>query len=287
MDDTSAAVAYFKGAFVPRGEARVDVEDRGFVFADAVYEVVRLYRGRAFLGAEHGERLANSLRAIGMEPVAEAARLSELSEELCRRNGMAEARVYWQVSRGCAPRSHVIPAGLTPTVFALAARENVLPRDARPAVLRAITALDERWGNCSIKTVMLLPNILARSAAAKQGAYEAILHREGKVTEGAATTVFMVREGEVWTHPADRRILGSITRRCVLDLARQAGIVCHEQAFTVEELRGADEAFLAGTTTHVSALGAIDDQPLALPAPGPLTTRLFSLLVEHIWRVCP
>jgi len=286
MSDTERYV-WLNGQFLPRSQAKLDLEDRGAMFADGVYEVTRYYAGRPFAMAEHIGRLQRSLAQIRIEEPAEVARLGHISDELLQRNNMSDAIVYWQITRGSAPRKHVFPpASVKPTMFVIAYSALKFDPAAMPQPKTAILHEDLRWHQCSIKSLMLLPNVMAKQKAEEQGAYEAILHRGDVVTEGTATSVMIVREGELWTHPADQFILGSITRAVLLDLARQIGVSVREQTFTVADLLSADEAFVCGTTSHVTPLASVDGKTIGGGRLGPVSRRLHDALVGHICEKC-
>jgi D-alanine transaminase len=274
---------YLNGQFLPRGEAKLDIEDRGALFADGVYEVVHYYGGSPFAMAAHAQRMQRSLAALGIDCDADFA---AISDELIRRNAAPHASVYWQVSRGPARRDHVIPQHVTPTVLLIVYPDTPPNMHAAPRQVTAMLHEDMRWSQCWIKSLMLLPNVLAKSKARAAGAFEAILHRDGFVTEGASTNAFIARGGELWTHPADQYILGGITRDTVLQLAGELGIVCNEQRFAVDELLGADEVMLTGTSTHVAAVTRIDDHTIGDGQAGPIARRLHDALMRRIARDC-
>ena len=280
------AIVYLNGQFVPRSQAKLDIEDRGAMFADGVYEVTRFYQARPFAIDAHIARLRRSLREIRIEPPAQLDGLAALNDELIQRNSLAEAIVYWQVTRGSAVRKHAFPPAAAPTFFMIGYPTRPLDPAAPPAVKTAITAPDLRWHRCSIKSLMLLPNVLARQQAAEAGAEEAILHRDGVITEGAATSVCIVRGGQLWTHPANHLILGSITRAIVLELAGELGIAVREATYTSDELLGADEVFLCGTVSHITPIGRIDQTPIGAGGAGPVTRRLHEALIARIVAEC-
>ena len=280
-------LAYLDGTYLPRSEARVSVEDRGFLFADGVYEVTRYYGGRPFLLAEHVERFRKSLAAVRIELDWQRHDLERISHELVQRSGLADAQVYWQVTRGTAPRKHPFPSPpVPPTVLALVYPEPKL--DARAAVrsLRAITRPDIRWKNCAIKSISLLPNILDTQAAVDAGVDAAILVRDGVVTECPSRSVFVVERGALLTYPLDGTVLESITRAVVLELARENGTPAREEGPRAERLAQADEVFVVGTTTEVTAVVEVDGQRIGTGRPGPLTERLQRLFVERVARTC-
>lgn len=268
------AIAYLNGDFVPRDEARVSADDRGFTFGDGVYEGIRAIAGRRFAWDAHMERLAYSLDGLRIQCATDG--LAAVCDRLLRDNGLldGEAFLYIAITRGAAPRVHGFPAAATPpTVYATATRFT------RPVALRdrgaaAITHEDLRWARCDWKTLNVLGNVLARQAASEAGAFEAILVRDGVITEGAATAVFAVLDGELRTHPLSRQILPSVTRAIVIEHARAAGIAVREVAMSLDELRRADEVFVCGTTTDVTPIVSLDGAAIAAGRPGPITRRL-------------
>ncbi|MCC6581332.1 MAG: D-amino acid aminotransferase [Phycisphaeraceae bacterium] len=273
---------YLNGQWLPVGEAKVSVEDRSCMFGDAVYEVLRYYDGKPFAPKLHVERMRHSLDAVSIPLPEEFERLPQISDELVRRNAMPHCKAYWQISRGVAPREHEAPAGLKPTVLVMTYEVPPLNVDAPAPRKRAILTPDLRWLRCDIKAVTLLANVIAKTHALRAGAQEAILHRDGVVTEGSATTVFIVRGGVLMTHPLSPLILGGITRATLLELARKHNIPAQERPFTVDQLLTADEVFISGTTTHVGAVTEIDRRTVGEGDVGPVTARLNRLLIEHI-----
>jgi D-alanine transaminase len=273
---------YLNGRYVPRSEAKLDVEDRGAMFADGVYEVVRYYNGHAFAMGEHVARLRRSLEQIDLPVPADVARLEEIADELVRINAMPDARVYWQVTRGAGPRQHVPATAMTPTVLVMTTRLEPVDFTAPAAMIRLTVAEDQRWARCDIKSLALLPNVLAAMRAHEAGFDEVALQRGGVVTEGSHTTLFMVKDEQLFTHPADKRILPGVTRSLVIDVARKAGITVHERAFTVEQMCNADELIVTGTTTHLAAVVQVDNVVVGSvpPAVGDVTMRLYRAYLD-------
>lgn len=272
---------YLNGQFLPLEEAAVSVEDRGYQFGDGVYEVIHVYRGKPFRMREHLARLERSLRGLEIPLPEPLARI----EEVClQAAGPArEASIYLQVTRGAAPRAHAFPKSVRPS-FVVYAREVQPPADPdRPLALLSVP--DDRWGRCHLKTICLLPNVLARQKAVQAGCDEALFVRDdGSVTEGASSNAFLVRKGSVVTHPANNRILGGVTREAVLHLARREGIPVREEPFGLPEALAADEFFMTGTSTEVGAVAAIDGRRIGDASPGPVTRRLkdaFDALVKQ------
>ena len=281
-------LVYLNGAFVPKAEAHLPVDDRGFLFGDGVYEVTRAVDGRLFEVERHLERLRNGAAALAL-PLTEAtvAELPAIWERLLAANGLTvgEAMVYLQVTRGAAPRTHQFPpAGTPPTIFASASA--LLPPDAvRARGAAIITQPDIRWARCEIKSVNLLPNVLAKQAAAEAGAFEAVFVREdGTVTEGAQTTAFAVVDGVLRTHPLTPRILPSVTRAVVLELARELGIPAREEAFDRAALLAAEEAFVASTTADVMPVVRVDGMAIGDGAPGPVSRALADAIAARLGR---
>ncbi|GLC25681.1 aminotransferase class IV [Roseisolibacter agri] len=281
-------LVYLNGAFVPKAEAHLPVDDRGFLFGDGVYEVTRAVDGRLFEVERHLERLRNGAAALAL-PLTDAmvAELPAIWERLLAANGLTagEAMVYLQVTRGAAPRTHQFPpAGTPPTVFASASA--LLPPDAvRARGAAIITQPDIRWARCEIKSVNLLPNVLAKQAAAEAGAFEAVFVREdGTVTEGAQTSAFAIIDGTLRTHPLTPRILPSVTRAVVLELARELGIPTSEEAFDRAAMLAADEVFVASTTADVMPVVRVDGMAIGDGAPGPRTRALADAIAARIGR---
>jgi D-alanine transaminase len=275
-------VVFLNGRFVPRSEATVSIDDRGFLFGDAIYEVVRVARGSFVEAERHLRRLERSLREIEVPP----PRLEPLvvARELLGRNGLTQrdAVVYLQVSRGTAQRQHAFPSPqVPPTVLMTATPFHPRPELAERGVA-VITQPDLRWSRCDIKSVNLLPNVLAAERAAEAGAFEAILLRDGVVTEATRSNVFAVLGGVIRTHPTGPLILPGVTREVVLELAAEAGLVGSEEPVTAAELARADEVFVTGTTSDVMPVVSIDGRRVGSGLPGPVATQLGQLLAQRI-----
>ncbi|MEJ5233026.1 MAG: D-amino-acid transaminase [Geminicoccaceae bacterium] len=271
-----ARIAYVDGRFVPISTPAIAIEDRGLQFAHGVYEVIKAVGGRLLDLDRHLDRLERSLAAIDCPPPTSRAALVLLLEELLRRNRLAEAVLYLQVSRGTAPRNHVWADGLEPNlVVTVRPARFPTPSEQREGV-RVLTLPDERWARCDVKSIALLPNVLAKQKAAAAGCREAwLVDPDGVVTEGASSNAWIVdREGVLRTHPLGPAILGGVTRDVVLELARAEGIAVAERPFTLEEVRTAREAFLTSTTSLVLPVTEIDGRPVANGRPGETTRRL-------------
>ena len=275
-------LAYLNGEFVPRSSATLSVDDRGFVFGDGVYEVWRVIAGQPFELDAHLARLQFGLGELRIAPpdIVEHDVFAGIAKRLLGVAGLetGEATIYLEITRGAAPRTHQFPIAATrPTVYVVANRFEP-PEALRARGARAITTPDIRWLRCDIKTVQLLPNVLAKQAAADAGATEAILVRDGVVTEGSHTNVFAVDRGVVRTHPANNLILHGVTRQVVIDIARSIDLEVRETPFTRDELAGFDELFLVGTTTDVMPLVRVDEHTVGNGSPGPIAMRLQAAL---------
>ncbi len=278
---------YLNGQYVPREQALIPVEDRGFIFGDGIYEGVRWVGGQLFEWDAHAERMVNGLAGLripfGPEKVAE---LKAVQEKLVRHNGLAdgEAFLYLEVSRGAAPRTHNFPAAsVAPTVF-VSATKLAVSRPLREQGGKAVTYPDLRWKRRDWKTVNLLGNVLARQAAAEAGAYEAILHEDGIVTEGAATNVFAVLDGTLRTHPLSQRILPGITRKVVLEVLADLGIALDETPIPFDRLASATEIFVCGSTTDVTPIVTLDGKPVGNGQPGVTTVKVREAFEARLYQ---
>jgi D-alanine transaminase len=282
-------LVYLNGSYLPSERAHLSALDRGFVFGDGVYEVWRAVNGKLFEAERHRERLERGLRELRIGPPdgADADGLRTIAERLLRENGLLDghATFYVEVTRGAALRTHQFPpAGTRPTIFAYTAALKALDQDRRTGV-RAITRPDVRWLRCDIKTIQLLPNVLAKQAAVETGAFEAIFVRDGYVTEGTHSNLFAVLNGELRTHPTNNLILPGVTRDVVLELARELGIPSREEPVTDAELRQVGELFLTGTATDVLPVVRVDDFTIGNGRPGPIAGALQEALVQRMEAV--
>ncbi len=278
-------IAYVNGAYRPQREAAVNIEDRGYQFADGVYEVVHVCGGRLIDEDLHLARLERSLREIRLTPPMGRAALRTVLCEVARRNRVSEGLLYIQVTRGVFRRDHPFPpASVPPSLVVTIRRIPPYPTDIDRWTTRAITHPDQRWARCDIKTVGLLPNVLARQAARERGATEAILvDGDGIVTEGAATNFWIVdAEGRLRTRHLDAGILPGCTRAALLVLMAEEGITLEERAFSAQELLAAREAFITSATSFVRPVIAIDGRPVGDGTPGPVSRRLFALFARHV-----
>lgn len=265
-------IAYVNGRYVPHAQACVHIEDRGYQFADGVYEVCEVWSGKIVDERRHLDRLERSLRELSMAAPMGRAALGLVLREVIRRNRVRNGLVYLQVTRGVAKRDHYFPAEDTPPALVITARA-ADPRAAEKvadAGVGVITVPENRWDRVDIKTVGLLPNVLAKQKAKEQGAREAwFVDRDGKVTEGGSTNAWIVtKDGVLVTRPADHGILRGITRQVVLDLAAREGLSVEERAFSVAEALEAKEAFITAASSLVMPVVRIDAQPVGNGYPG-------------------
>lgn len=274
----SEAIVYLNGEFLPLARANVSVLDRGFLFGDGIYEVIPVYGGRLFRLDPHLQRFERSLAAIRITNPYTRAEWRTLLEALVQRNGGDDLSLYLQITRGVAPRNLAFPVETTPTVFAMASL--VHARSGTEQGIDAIVVQDPRWLHCDIKAITLLPAVLLRQQAVDHGAAEAIMLRDGQLTEGAACNVFIVRNGVAITPPHSERLLPGITRDLVVELCRQHGVPCEERNVSEAELRSADEVWLTSSPSGVLPVIHLDGAAVGNGAPGPLW-RTVSALYRH------
>lgn len=278
--------AYVNGRYVPHATARTHVEDRGMQFSDGVYEVIAVVGGALVDATLHFERLDRSLSALEIAAPMRRAPLEAVLREVARRNRVSEGIVYLQVNRGVAPRNHAFPRDARPSMVVTARRGQPASSPALVEGVRVITIPDIRWRRRDIKSVSLLANVLAKQAAAQDGAFEAWqVDEDGMVTEGSQSNAWMVEaDGAVVTRPPSHDILTGITRTRLIDLARQDGITVIERAFTPQEAARAREAFLTSTSSFVVPVVQIDDVVVANGRPGAVTERLRALYLDFVAR---
>jgi D-alanine transaminase len=269
-----AELAFVNGKFMPIEEAMVPIEDRGYQFGDAVYEVVNSFKGKFFGLEEHLDRLERSLSELSY-PSVSREKIKNGMLEMLNRSGMDRASVYLQISRGVAPRNHVY-SGVNGVQIIMTVREvKEVPEELRIKGVPAITVEDIRWGRCDIKTVQLLANALAKQKAVDSGAYDAIfVTKEGVVRETTISNLFIIQSGVVITHPANHHILNGITRKMTIDCCREMDLPVEEKTFTAKDMFAADEVFITGTTIEVLPVVTIDDQIIADGEPGPISKQL-------------
>lgn len=280
MSDELIGTVYLNGEFLPAAEAKVSVLDRGFIFGDGVYEVIPVYGGRLFRLAHHLERLDHSLEGIRLANPLSHRTWQQCLEQLVAKNGGGDQSLYLQVTRGVARRDHSFPPDTEPTVFAMSSPVGPVPEQLRQGVA-AVSVEDFRWKLCHIKTIALLPNILLRQQAVHAGAAEAIMLRDGFVTEGAASNVFIVNNGVVLTPPKSNLLLPGITRDLVVELCRQNSVPCVEGAISEMQLREADEIWITSSTKEIIPVTRLDDLPVGGGRPGPVWQQAIDLYQQY------
>ncbi|MEO3430112.1 D-amino-acid transaminase [Pelagibius sp. CAU 1746] len=276
--------AYVNGRYVPHRDAAVHIEDRGYQFADGVYEVVPVYNGILVDEDLHLDRLDRSLRELRIAQPMTRPALKLISRELMRRNGLSNGFLYMQVTRGVAPRDHKFPKAAKPALVMTTRQTKPHSTQLLEDGLKVVTVPDQRWDRCDIKSVSLLPNILGKQAAVEAGAYEAWqVDRDGMITEGTSTNAWIVtQDNKVVTRDATHSILGGITRHTLLKLIRAEGYDLEERAFSVEEAKAAKEAFLTSSTSLVLPITSLDDQPIGNGHPGILTGKLRQVYIDYM-----
>ena len=273
---TVQQIVYLNGEFLPIAQARVPVLDRGFIFGDGIYEVVPVYGGRPFRWPQHLARLQRSLAKVGIADPHDQAAWTALIGELVRRHPWPDQFVYLQVTRGVAKRDHAFPKGVAPTVFAMTSEFVPVPASQRAQGVSAVTLPDERWLHCDVKSTSLLGNVLARQAAVDAGAYECVMLRDGYLTEGSASNIWVVRHGGVLGVPRDNLILEGIRVGLLEELCAAAGIALDIRRITREEVFAADELMMSSATKEVLAITRLDGRPVGNGRPGPVYAKLYA-----------
>lgn len=271
---TDEQVVHLNGEFVPLAEARVPVLDRGFIFGDGVYEVVPVYGRVPFRWPQHHARLVRSLGRLRIDDPMDAAGWRALVDALVARHPWDDQFVYIQVTRGVAKRDHAFPKGVAPTVFAMTSPLPPIPPEQVERGVPAVTLPDERWLHCDIKSTSLLGNVLARQAAVDAGAVECVMFRDGWLTEGSASNVWVVRDGRVLAPPRDHRILEGIRYGLLQALCEAEGVPFEIRPVSREEVLAADELMLSSATKEVLPITRLDDRPVGAGVPGPTFRRL-------------
>lgn len=269
-------LVYLNGAFIPADEATISINDRGFLFGDSVYEVIAAHDGHLALMDRHMRRLRNSAGAIDLPYDFDLNPLEPVIEEGIRRAPSGDALVYIQITRGVAPRAHLAPVGIKPTVLiTFRPRPRVSP-EQRQAGVAIMTAREDRWAHCSIKSTNLLPNVLSKTRAVEQGYYDSVfVGSDGTVRETSAANIFLVKGGRLGVPVRNDAVLHGITQEVILECAARIGIPTEERPFTVQELYEADEAFLSSTAIEVLPVSSVDDRSICVGRPGSITQALY------------
>jgi D-alanine transaminase len=270
---------FLSGQFLPVSEAKISVLDRGFIFGDGVYEVIPVYSRHIFRLAEHLQRLSRSLDNIQLHNPYQDDEWIAIIQELVKRNEPEDQYLYLHITRGVAKRDHAFPnPPVSPTVFLMSYPLNTPPAGLLQTGISAITAADNRWLRCDIKAISLLPNVLLRQMAVDAGCAETIMIRDNEfMTEGAASNIFVVKNGELLAPPKDHLMLPGITYDVVLELAQANKIPHQVRKVLLTELFNADELLLTSSTKEVLAVTMLDGKPVGSGKPGPMFVKLFAL----------
>lgn len=283
------SVVYLNGSFLPRSEAKLSVDERGFLFGDGIYEVTRAVHGNLFEADRHLKRMWRGVRELRLNFQMSSADVLDAHRRLLRDNGFTtgEAYVYLQITRGAAPRTHHFPPADTPVTVFMSATPFVPPDDKRATGVTAVTYPDYRWTRCDLKTVNLLPAVMAKQFATDHGAWESVFVRGAVLTEGSHTNVFGVIDGELRTYPNSNLVLPGVTRDVVVELAHELGIPVAETPIYVHEVAALDELFLTGTTSDVMPIVTLDGRPVGKGSPGPIARRLHAALAARLAATAP
>lgn len=273
----AVADVFVNGSFIAAEKATVSVFDRGFLLGDGVYEVIPVYASRCFELAAHLIRLKNSLAAVKMANPHSDQEWASIFDTLIQHNGGGNQALYMQVSRGVAPRDHVFPVDVEPSVFVMTNPLSVMSEQVKLKGIHAVTLNDTRWQRCDIKAISLLPNSLLKQEAKEAGADEALLIRDGFMTEGSASNSYAVFAGAIHTAPKDNNILPGITRDVVLSLASRAGIKVVEEAVAESRLAQADELWVSSSTKEVLPITKLNGQAIGSGVPGNVWHRIDAL----------
>lgn len=267
------SIGFINGKFIPIDQEVVPIEERGHQFGDGIYEVISVYRGRPFMMTEHLQRLEKSAAAIQLTLNDSIDKLEQTILEGIKRSNLSDAEVYLQVTRGISPRQHLFPEVPASTTMTIRPARTI-SESYRTNGASAILMDDERWANCYIKSLNLLPNILAKQAASSAKCFEAILVKDGYVTEGSSTNVFVVKDSIVYTTPLSKKILHGVTRSAVLALAKELDIQVREEHMTPEFLKAGDGAFITSTTAEIMPICTVDGKQIGRGKPEPITVKL-------------
>jgi D-alanine transaminase len=278
-------IVYLNGEFLLLEEARIPVLDRGFIFGDGVYEVIPVYSGNPFRLPEHLARFERSHQAIRLPNPLSDDEWTRLVHELVARNGGEDQSVYLQVTRGVAKRDHAFPKDVRPTVFGMSGPLSTPARDAIENGVHAITAVDYRWLRCDVKSTSLLGNCLLRQTAADAGALEVVMFRDGFLTEGSSSNVFVVKNGTILATPKNNLVLPGITYDVVVEIAQQSGMPLQARPIPEAEVRNADEIWVTSSTKEVLAVTTLDEQAVGGGKPGPVFRRMHHLYQEYKRKV--
>ena len=278
-------MVFLNGQFMPVEDAHVPVLDRGFIFGDGVYELIPVYSRVPFRMDEHLARLERSLAAVRIRKPYSRAEWRDIILQLVAKQSFEDQGVYFQVTRGVARRDHAFPKDSAPTVFIMSNPLVNPPQELVERGAAAVSAVDDRWHRCDIKSISLIGNCLLRQVSADVGAAETILFREGKLTEASASNVFVVRGGVILSPPKSNLILPGITYDVIAEIARAAGLPLDYRDVSEAEVRGADEIWVTSSSKEVLAIVTLDGRPVAGGKPGPMFRRIHALYQEFKQKV--
>lgn len=277
-------IVYVNGSYVPENEGKVSIFDRGFLFADGIYEVTAVINGKLVDYDPHMERLERSLNEIRMAWPCSKAQLRQMHEELIKRNKLDEGIIYMQVTRGAADREFKFPTESTSTLIGFTQVQKLLENPHAPAGVKVVTIPDIRWARRDIKSVMLLAPVLGKQKAYEEGAFEGWMVEDGKITEGTSSNAYIVKDGKVITRPLSNSILAGCTRRSLFRLAEEHDVTIEERLFTPDEAYAADEAFLTSASNFVLPIVEIDGRRVGGGQPGPVVRKLRDLYLDEARR---
>ena len=274
-------VVYVNGSYVPEEQGKISIFDRGFLFADGIYEVTAVVKRRLVDYDAHMERLERSLREIRMDWPCSKEELKAMHLDMVKRNNLDEGWIYMQITRGSADRDFKFPKGVKPTLIAFTQAKKLVDNPDAVRGVSVITVPDIRWARRDIKSVMLLAPVLGKQAAYEAGAFEAWMVEDGKITEGTSSNAYIVKDGKVITRGLSNNILAGCTRRALFRLAKEKGVTLEERAFTPDEAYAADEAFLTSASNFVMPIVEIDNKRVGGGQPGPVTRKLREMFLEE------
>ncbi len=277
---------YLNGNFMPLNEAKVSVLDRGFIFGDAIYEVIPVFGGKLFRFEEHLLRLNNSLTSVKIKNPYSSEQWLAILNDIIVKNNSGTLSIYLQITRGVAPRNHTFPDDITPTVFIMANPLAALDKSILENGVAIVTMDDIRWQYCQIKTTSLIANILLRQQASEKNAVEALLIKDGFVTEGAASNVFIIKDNIIYTPPKTNNVLPGITRDLVVELAQEIKLDIREQPIPQSLLSSADEIWLTSSMKDILPVTKIDNTDIANGKPGPLWQKLHLAFNNYKEKLC-
>ena len=274
-------IVYVNGTYVPEEQGQVSIFDRGFLFADGIYEVTAVVNGKLVDHEPHMERLARSLKEIRMDWPCSAAEITAMHHELVRRNALKEGIIYMQITRGSADRDFKFPKDVKPTLVAFTQVSRIVDNPNAVTGVKVISVPDIRWARRDIKSVMLLAPVLGKQAAYEAGAFEAWMVEDGFVTEGTSSNAYIIKDGKVITRGLSNHILAGCTRRSLFRLAEEHGVAIEERRFTIEEAYAADEAFLTSASQFVLPIVEIDGHRIGGGQPGPVARKLRDIFLKE------